>query len=80
MGSNLDLNPKDLGRTRVTLKESQSVSPTNAAIFQTRDTLEAYLKTAPGGSFSQAYLDGLTHNDLVAQAREKIGAAVNTAP
>lgn len=80
MGANLDLNPKDLGRNRPTLKESQTVSPTNYAIFQTRDTLETYLKSAPGGSFSQAYLDGLTHNDLVAQAREKIGAAVNTAP
>lgn len=80
MGANLDLNAKDLGRTRATLKESQTVTPTNYAIFQTRDTMETYLKSAAGGSLSQAYLDGLTHNDLVFECRRKIGTAVDYQP
>lgn len=78
--ANLDLNDKNLGRINPALKASQSVSPTNYSIFQTRDTMETFLKSVPGGSFTQTYLDTLTHNDIVFECRAKIGAAVNYQP
>lgn len=77
MANNVDLNDKDLGRTRATMKASQSVSPTNYAIFQSRQTMETYLLA---NGWTQKNLDTQTHNDLVFEIRNKLGAAVNYQP
>lgn len=68
--ADLDITSNNLGGTRINLKQGQTISAPNAAIFQSIDTLDTYLLA---NGYTAASLAPLGKQDKVFAARIKLG-------